>query len=136
MRRLLFRAQRVIVAGPAYPSRPNYAGAMPENLTEFRADVERTPTGPVVRLVGELDLGTAAGFAGTADPLVAAGVTLTVDLTDLAFCDSAGVTALVRLRKACDRTGGRLVVTNPPAQVRYVLEVNGLMEYLDVRPPA
>lgn len=81
-------------------------------------------------------MGTAAGFARTADPLVAAEVTLTVDLADLAFCDSAGINALVRLRKSCDRAGGRLVVTNPPAQVRYVLEVNGLLEYLAVQPPA
>ena len=109
---------------------------MPEELTEFRADVERTPTGPLVRLVGELDLGTAAGFANTADPLVAAEVTLTVDLTDLAFCDSTGINALVRLRKSCDRAGGQLVVTNPLAPVRYVLEVNGLLAYLDVQPPA
>jgi anti-anti-sigma factor len=109
---------------------------MPEELTEFRADVERTPIGPVVRLIGELDMGTASGFADTANPLVAADVTVTVDLTDLAFCDSAGINALVRLRKSCDRVGGQLVVANPPAQVRYVFEVNGLLEYLDVQPPA
>jgi anti-anti-sigma factor len=107
---------------------------MAEELTEFRTVVEQTPTGPVIRLVGELDLGTTAAFIAKADPLVAPGVTLTVDLAHVAFCDSAGVNALVRLRKSCDRAGGALLVANPPAQLRFVLQVNGLLEFLNVQP--
>jgi anti-anti-sigma factor len=109
---------------------------MIERDAAFSVDVVEMSEGPVVVPRGDLDLSTAGDLEGAAFPLIKApSASLTVDLSGVAFCDSAGLNALVKLRKSCHASGWRLAVANPQPQVRHVLELSGLSEFLAV-PPA
>jgi anti-sigma B factor antagonist len=108
---------------------------MSERAAAFNVDVVETPDGPVVRARGDLDLSTADDLERAAFPLIKApSATLTVDLSGVDFCDSAGINALVKLRKSCDASGWRLAVSNPQPHVRHVLELSGLIAFLGVSP--
>lgn len=98
-------------------------------------DVEVTKSGThaVVHVKGEVDLATApelheilAAFGPEDGPLI-------VDLSDVAFLDSSGLSVLVRCHQHLDsngRGGLRLVVTRPT--ILRVLDATGLAELLDV----
>lgn len=98
-------------------------------------DVDRAPSGVTVAVAGDLDLATAGQLVDRVAEVVADGAAtnLTIDLAGVRFCDSAGISALVRLRKLSDERGWQLSVVNPQAPVRRVLDFAGLNEYLDVR---
>ena len=96
---------------------------------EFSITVRRLPGFEIVALHGELDIVSAAGLA---DALVdVAGSTLVVDLSDLTFIDSSGISALVVARNRILADGkGDLVLTRPGVIVRRVLEITGLRAWI------
>jgi len=58
---------------------------------------------------------------------------LTMDLTGVAFCDSAGISALIGLRQRGAERGWVLRVVNPqPAVRRMLVDFTGLGDYLNV----
>ena len=89
----------------------------------------------VLRVFGEIDVATAPALR---DPLLALahrqspyGV---VDMTEVSFIDSTGLSALVTARKrllteGCDL---RLVINRP--NVRKVFDVTGLSDFFDIYP--
>src|SRR6185503_15051558 len=82
---------------------------------------------------GELDLATAPQLTTTAMALVDAGAgDVIVDARQLAFCDSSGLTAFVRIANRLEPSSGRLAIVGPQAIVRRVLEISGLVETLVV----
>jgi len=95
--------------------------------------VERGTTYSVVRVEGEVDLASAPELheiLAAFDP-GAGGVI--VDLRDVAFLDSSGLSVLVRCHQHLDVAGGtglRLVVTRPA--IHRVLDATGLTEVFDV----
>lgn len=64
-----------------------------------------------------------------------AGTTLVVDMTTTTYCDSWGLTVLVRQQNRLSATGGHLVIRNPPDMFRTLLAVCRLEEFLPVEPP-
>ena len=97
--------------------------------------VIETPAGPVVAPHGDMDMATVGEFERVAGHLVGSGQTsLMVDLSDVAFCDSSGINGLIRVKKACDAAGGHLSLSSPQPQVRNVLRLTGLTEFLSVPP--
>jgi anti-anti-sigma factor len=76
-----------------------------------------------LRFVGEIDLVTAEQFRIALTTAAASGGPVEVDLTDVAFLDAAGITALIRARQAAP-SGIRLVGARGP--VRRILEVTGM----------
>ena len=96
---------------------------------EFSITVRGFPGFEIVALHGELDIVSAAGLA---DALVeVAGSTLVVDLSDLTFIDSSGISALVVARNRILAEGkGELVLTRPGVIVRRVLEITGLRAWI------
>jgi anti-anti-sigma factor len=60
------------------------------------------------------------------------GADVVVDLAGVTFCDSAGLNALIRLKKLVAGLGGDFRIINPPMHLRRVLELSGLSEYLNV----
>jgi anti-anti-sigma factor len=108
---------------------------MTEHVAGFRVDVVTMPEGPVLRPHGDLDLLTADDLVSVAWPLIAAPpAVLTIDMSGVDFCDSAGINALVRLRNRCDAAAWQLTVRSPQAHVRHVFELSGLNEFLSVSP--
>ena len=84
-----------------------------------------------IRLDGELDVHTAPQLSDAVDTAVAGGTsTISVDATNLRFCDSSGLQALVAGREKALAAGGSLVVRGVHGPVEKVLSVTGLLELL------
>jgi anti-anti-sigma factor len=82
---------------------------------------------------GELDLATAPQLTSAALGLAERGTHhLVVDARRLTFCDSAGLTAFVRVATRLKESDGRLAVAGPTPIVRRVLELSGLVEAIVV----
>jgi anti-anti-sigma factor len=76
-----------------------------------------------ITVSGEIDLHTEH---------VSDGNTVTLDLAGVPYCDSMGISALLRIRQACRQAGSRLVLVNLSAPVRTVLTITGLNAWLDL----
>jgi len=82
-----------------------------------------------VRLMGELDLATAGDLRDRFVGLAADGATLvTVDMSDLSFIDSTGLSVLIRALKDLRQRGGEMTLRSPGPGARKVLEITGLTE--------
>ena len=95
---------------------------------------------PVIRVRGELDLSTAARLC-RAIQAGAAGASLRrrimIDLTELEFCDSSGLRALMSAAREIEVLGGRAALTvRPDSALDRLLEMTGAREFLRVRYPA
>jgi anti-sigma B factor antagonist len=108
---------------------------MTDDVAGFGVSVKDTPAGPMVMPHGDIDMSTADELERIARPLASSGqALLTIDMSGVDFCDSAGISALVRIKKACDAAGGRFAVSSPQPHVRHVLAISGLTEFLAVKP--
>lgn len=81
---------------------------------DFSLEIERGAGFTLGRLEGELTLGNAAELARRLEPELAPGV-LVLDLSELAFLDSAGIHCLFRLARSLAQRGGELRLVVPPA---------------------
>jgi anti-sigma B factor antagonist len=101
----------------------------------LEVDVIQVASGATLAVGGDLDLATAPQLVEAAEKMFAAvsGAELTLDLAELRFCDSAGINALIRVRKMSDQHGWALTVVNPQPAVRRVLQLTGLSGHLNVR---
>jgi len=99
--------------------------------TPLTAEIIEGPV-PVLHVRGELDLSTAPGLCGTVER-TAGNRRVLIDLSDIAFCDSTGLRALVGAVREIEINGGRaaLVVPSGSAMDR-VLQLSGLGEFLRV----
>ncbi|GIH15900.1 STAS domain-containing protein [Rugosimonospora africana] len=94
---------------------------------------EGTPA--VIAVGGELDMNTSGELFDAAAALIDAGRRrLVLDLDQLTFCDSAGITAFVRLTKRAGEAGGALALARPVQIVESVLKLTGLVEVIPVFP--
>lgn len=80
----------------------------------------------VVKLAGELDIYTVAGFRDSVEPIDPSATQLVVDLSDVSLLDSSGLGALVSLLNQA--RGGRreLGLICPAKRLRRVFEITGL----------
>lgn len=93
----------------------------------FAVEASATDGQAVLRLMGELDTGTAPVLAAaTARAHQQGAHTIVLDLSQLRFVDSSGlhefVIALVRQRQS----GGDVVLRGPTVQTARVLDITGL----------
>ncbi len=89
-------------------------------------------TGPLVRLAGELDYGSAEALRARLLPIVdTPDSTVTLQLQDLRFCDAAGVDVLVELRAAAQNAGTRLVLRDAPPWLQRLLRTAEVDHLLD-----
>ncbi len=93
------------------------------------AELELTETDEdgahAVAVRGELDIQTAPDL--TARLHVHRGEAVVVDLTDLRFCDSCGLRALMCERREAEIAGGTLTIVLPDqGPVRHLFEIAGL----------
>ena len=97
---------------------------MSDPISIFEIETERRNGACVVRVRGELDLGTHEEF-GERLLAEADGGPLIVDLSECAFIDSSGVRALL-LGLRANREGAGLAIAAPTSQVERILEITGL----------
>jgi anti-sigma B factor antagonist len=80
-----------------------------------------------VHLRGELDLSSAAKLRKALSELYRDGVnSLILDLSELAFVDSTGLSEFVAALKHCRPRGGEVVLRSPTASIARVLAICGL----------
>jgi anti-anti-sigma factor len=89
--------------------------------------------GTVLRIHGELDIGTAEQLRRGAGPYLDAGRRLLLDLSGVTFCDSTGLAVLVGFHKRLAASGGRLELSSPVPRVRQLLAITGLDRVFTIR---
>jgi anti-sigma B factor antagonist len=91
-------------------------------------------SGVVVYVEGELDMATTRILTDRTDAIaVDPGGTVTLDLAGVGFCDTVGITVLVRLQQRCSNAGWAFrIVNTQPAVRRTLAEFSGLGAYLDL----
>lgn len=105
----------------------------PPSATPFDVLVTGTNGAITARLVGELDLVTVPTFVQRLESLHEDGARqLTLDLADLAFIDSTGLSALVSALKRYRATGGDIVLRAPTRATTKVLEISGLAQVFTI----
>jgi anti-sigma B factor antagonist len=85
-----------------------------------------------IRLSGELDLATAAQFAARLNDALSAARLVVVDLRQLTFMDSTGLSVLVTAQHRARRSGRRLVLIRGPRQVDRLLKLIGFADRLEI----
>ena len=88
----------------------------------------------VVRVAGELDVATAPRLCARLDATrVGRRPRLLVDLSDVDFCDSTGLRALLGAASEVRAHGGRFAIVCPPSgDVARLLEIVGAGEWLAI----
>jgi len=82
-----------------------------------------------LRLLGELDMSTASQLSDELLRVTSGGARhVTVDLSDLMFIDSTGLSVLITGLKHLRQGGGDLALRSPNPGTRKVLEITGLTE--------
>ncbi len=101
--------------------------------TEFDVVVETEPPLARVRITGEVDVSTSPRVQEAIEAAIARGGVLrvVVDLSAVTFLDSSGMTALVIGRRRAQEQNVSLTVDNMGRQVRRVLELAGLLAFLE-----
>jgi anti-sigma B factor antagonist len=100
----------------------------------FEIILERESEPPVIRLTGNLVLGTPAeSLIAAIQQLVADGRTgVILHVSAIAAIDSTGLTALVTAHETLRRAGGRLVLAQPSMRLRTALERTRLISMFAV----
>lgn len=87
----------------------------------------------VVMLNGELDLDAAPKLTEALVPVIEdGGDDLVIDLSELTFIDSSGLATFIAARRRASERGRRLIIRSPRGATVRLLELTGLMEYLNV----
>ncbi|MEW9532425.1 STAS domain-containing protein [Microbispora sp. NPDC049125] len=86
------------------------------------------PAGPsLIAVAGELDYHTASRLRETLDDLPMTSVpALIIDLTDVSYCDSTGITVLVGAHRGTQAAGIPLALSGVDDNLRRILGIIGL----------
>jgi anti-sigma B factor antagonist len=107
---------------------------MTSPLAEFDVSVQRLDKAAVVRVAGELDLATTPALWAAIAALEQPCDRIVLDLSDLAFIDSTGLSLTVAEYRRAARDGFDLVVAGADGQVLDVLRLTGLDVTLPLAP--
>jgi anti-sigma B factor antagonist len=104
---------------------------------ELRVSLELATDGgdswPVVRVAGEVDIETSPALEEQLQSVLDQGhASVVVDLGEVTFMDSTGLSALIGGLRRCQAIGGELRLVSPRPNVRKVLEVTGLVDTFQV----
>ena len=102
---------------------------MQATVTDHRCDIA------VLHLTGELDADTAGALRATLVDLLERPVPrIVVDLTDLKFCDSVGLSAFITSKQVIADRGGWLSFAGANPFLVRLLETVGLSRYFAIFP--
>ena len=103
----------------------------------FGTQASRSNGQAVVRVQGEVDLYTAPQLWETLDAAIAGTPhELVIDLSDVRFLDSSGLSVLLRAHKRLRPIDGTVVIRGAADQVFMTLDVTKLTSVLAVEAPA
>jgi anti-sigma B factor antagonist len=99
--------------------------------TELSINRRDEAGGVVLAVSGELDVVSAPALERRLrEALSEPGAHVTLDLSDLEFVDSAGVSVLIKAKQDADSNGRTLVLARATEQVHRVFALVGLAEWL------
>ena len=117
------------------PRRKRATPAPPSAAGTLDVEVSSTAYGAAVAIAGELDIATVSkvreAFASEALTHAEAVV---VDLTEVSFMDSTGLSALLAFENELGARRRRLAIACPEGAARLVLDVAGVAERLPLYP--
>ncbi|MFJ9342265.1 STAS domain-containing protein [Streptomyces sp. NPDC101733] len=94
-------------------------------------------TGPIVEIAGDLDYATAPELRKVVDHLTLAdGQLLVLDLANLGFCDSSGITVLLAARNLATEQGADISLAAVPDNTLRILRIVGLDRVFTLHPHA
>jgi anti-anti-sigma factor len=100
---------------------------------QLRVEVQRDGDVVVLALSGELDLSSSPEFEAELERIDASGPALViVDLRELEFMDSTGLSVLVKADQRAQEAGNRFGLVNGPAPIRRLLSLTGISERMTV----
>lgn len=98
----------------------------------FHIEVQTAGENATALLGGELDVAAAPRCeAGLEAAIESSDATVVVDLTDLSFIDSRGMSSLLDVRRRLEARGRRMQVININPRVARFFEIAGLSELFD-----
>jgi anti-sigma B factor antagonist len=104
-------------------------------VPDFKLSEQRVDGRVVIAVSGEIDLATVGALnSAVARAVQSSARDLWIDLTDVEFIDSTGLTAVVRAHKALDDGRRRLAVICPAGPAHRAFEVSGLHAHLELFP--
>ena len=107
----------------SYPARPVQSN--------FDVDVRDGGQAVVIGVSGELDLASSPGLEQELERRATSGAELVVvDLRQLEFMDSTGLSVLVRAHQRATELGQRFAVVKGPQQVQRLLSLTGVADRL------
>jgi anti-sigma B factor antagonist len=91
-------------------------------------------SGPVTvcKVVGALDIATVAIFRESVEIQIRSGGDVVIDLSELTFCDSTGLGAIVGLYRLATAADGSLILRSPRPRVASVLAMTGVDQVITV----
>jgi anti-sigma B factor antagonist len=119
------------IARPSLSFLPNRdeSDSMHATITDHRTDVA------ILRLSGELDADTATKLHTTlADLLERPVPRIVVDLSDLKFCDSVGLSAFITSKQVIVERGGWMSFAGANPFLAQLMETVGLSRYFAIFP--
>jgi anti-anti-sigma factor len=105
--------------------------------SHFRVEARSQGQAYVLAVSGELDLAAASSLEGELDQALESGSqVIVIDLRDLEFIDSTGLSVLVRAHQRAQQSNLQLGLVNPGAQVERLLSLTGLAQRLTLEQSA
>lgn len=101
--------------------------------SHFRVEVRNAEHATVISVGGELDLASSPALEEELERVADSGADVVViDLRELEFMDSTGLSVLVRAHQRAEEEGRRLGLVNGSQQVQRLLALTGVAERLTV----
>ncbi|HET8603778.1 MAG TPA: STAS domain-containing protein [Marmoricola sp.] len=101
---------------------------------QLSIDTKQTDEGVVVVLGGELDMLSAPGLSDHLKELLDGGADrVVVDMTDLAFMDSSGLSAILGAHQTAEEKGATLTLFGPNERVIRLVNITGLGDIFEIR---
>jgi anti-sigma B factor antagonist len=101
---------------------------------QFSIDTTASGASAQLAVHGDVDIATAPRLTAALEDLGERYAKVVIDLADVRFMDSAGLTALFLASRSADRAGFELGVTGAHGEVATVLEMTGLDVVLRLDP--
>jgi anti-sigma B factor antagonist len=99
--------------------------------SHFRLEVRNEGRATVIAVRGELDLASSPALQEELDRVAASDAQmLIIDLRELDFMDSTGLSVLVRAHQRIEEQGRQLAMVRGPQQVQRLLSLTGVADRL------
>lgn len=101
--------------------------------SHFRVEIHSEGRSTVVELTGELDLASSAALEEELIRVIESDVDqVIVDLRQLEFMDSTGLSTLVKAHQRAEESGRRFALVRGSQQVQRLLSLTGVAERLEL----